>query len=229
MKQGLGKMLVPLIGFVVALFIAWFLLDSLLLGLVYGIAIALGIMFLQKQSAKKKRFYHNIESAYNFVNLMNIQMLSTNSTYEAYEGVASYLDVDFSNINSTDLVNQLSIIADEYNINSFKMYISTFQIYENDGGSFKEMQEIPTTLCQKTKIYYDELSQKKFYKLVEISSLFLLWLAVIAFLKFSIPDYYANMMSDMRYQFIMLGIMLIGSFLYYLAFREYLKNKIRGM
>ena len=104
MKKGLGKMLIPLIGISISFFIAWFILDSLLLGLVYGILVLLGIMFLQKAAAKKQKFYHDIESAYNFVNLMNIQMLSTNSTYEAYEGITNYLDVDFANITSMYLL-----------------------------------------------------------------------------------------------------------------------------
>jgi len=229
MKKGIGKMMLPLMGMLIGTLIAWFILDSILLGSVYGILVLLAIMFLQKLQAKKAVFYHNIESSYNFVNLMNIQMLSTSSTYEAYEGITTYLDIDFSNINSSDLVNQLNVIAEEYNINAFKMYVSTLQIYDTDGGNYRTMQQIPTALMQKTKVYYDELSKKKFYKLVEISSLFLLWIAVIAFLKFSIPEYYANMMANMTYQFVMLGILVGGSALYYFAFREFLKNKIRGM
>ena len=91
------------------------------------------------------------------------------------------------------------------------------------------MQEIPTSLCQNTKVYYHKLQSSKFYKLIEITSLFMLWICILLFLKISIPDYYQAMMENVTYQVIMLMILLVGSFFYYLTFMEYLKNKIRGL
>ncbi len=217
------------IGFILSFILSWFILDSIFLALAYGIVILLGILYIQKQILKRDQFFHHIDSAYHFVNLMNIQMLSTNNVYEAYKSIENYIDVDFSNMSNEDLQPQLIEIANEYNLNSFKMYINTLLIYINDGGNFKNMQEIPTSLCQKTKLYYHKLSKNKFYKLIEISSLFILWLLVLLFLKVSIPEYYGKMMENSFYQLLMFAILVIGSFFYYLSFMEYLKNKIRGL
>ena len=218
-------MLSPLIG----LLVAWYILDSILLGIVYALVILIATMFLLKKYKKKEKMFHNIDAAYNFVNLMNISMLSTNSVYEAYKSIENYIDVDFANIANEDLHAQLQEISDSYNINSFKMYINTLLIYDNDGGNYKQMQEIPTSLCQNTKVYYHKLDAKKFHKLVEITTLFALWISVLAFLKISIPDYYALMMKESIYQFVILMILLLGSFFYYLTFMEYLNNNIRGI
>ena len=186
-------------------------------------------MFLLKQNEKNVEFYHNIDASYEFVNLLNVQMLSTNNIYEAYQSIENYIDVEFSNISNEDLCNQLLEIANNYNLNAFKMYVNTIQIYDNDGGNYKKMQEIPTSLCQNTKVYYHKLQSSKFYKLIEITSLFMLWICILLFLKVSIPDYYQAMMENVTYQVIMLMILLVGSFFYYLTFMEYLKNKIRGL
>ena len=134
--------------------IAWFVLNSLLLALAYGIALIIFYMFILKQIKINKRIFHCIDASYNFVNLMGMQMISTKSVYEAYKNIENYLDVDFSNISNEDFQTQLAEIANDYNLKSFKMYIDILQIYDNEGGNFKEMEAIPTSLCQKTKIYY---------------------------------------------------------------------------
>lgn len=229
MKKKMNKILIYLIGVVVSLLVSWYILDSLLLAIAYSIAVVLAIMFLLKQNEKNVEFYHNIDASYEFVNLLNVQMLSTNNIYEAYQSIENYIDVEFSNISNEDLCNQLLEIANNYNLNAFKMYVNTIQIYDNDGGNYKKMQEIPTSLCQNTKVYYHKLQSSKFYKLIEITSLFMLWICILLFLKVSIPDYYQAMMENVTYQVIMLMILLVGSFFYYLTFMEYLKNKIRGL
>ena len=229
MRKKMNEVITYVVATIFALMISWYVLDSLLLAIAYSIAVDLAIMFLLKQKQINDRFYHNIDISYNFVNLMNVQMLSTNNVYEAYQSIENYIDIEFANISNEDLCNQLLEIAEEYNLNAFKMYVNTIQIYDNDGGNYKIMQAIPTSLCQNTKIYYNKLKSNKFYKLIEISSLFVLWICILVFLKISIPDYYSMMMENIVYQLIMLAILICGSFFYYLTFMEYLKNKIRGL
>lgn len=228
-KQKISRILTFVISAPISLVLSWFIIDSLLLAIVFTIAVILGIFYIQKAIDQKNSFFHNIDSAYNFVNLMNIQMLSTNSLYEAYKSIENYVDVDFSNIDNNDLHIQLHEIANEYNLNSFKMYVNTMQIYDNDGGDYKKMQEIPTSLCLKCKSYYHKLNENKFIKLVEVTSLFLLWICILVFLRLSIPTYYSLMMESLLYQIIMLLVLFIGSLCYYFTLIEYLKNKIRGI
>ncbi len=209
--------------------IAWFVLNSLLLALAYGIALIIFYMFILKQIKINKRLFHCIDASYNFVNLMGMQMISTKSVYEAYKNIENYLDVDFSNISNEDFQTQLAEIANDYNLKSFKMYIDILQIYDNDGGNFKEMEAIPTSLCQKTKIYYDKLRSNKLFKLLEISMLFTLWFAILIFIKLSIPEYYNAMLENIVFQIFILLILIVGSFFYYLSVSEYFTNKIKGM
>ena len=203
--------LLLLLGFILALLVAWFILDSIILGLAYGGCVVVGIMFILKKRKKKEEMFHNIDAAYNFVNLMNVSMLSTNSVYEAYKSIENYVDADFANMSNEDIRTHLSEISASYDINAFKMYVNTLLIYDSDGGNYKEMQQIPTSLTQNTKIYYHKLDTRKFYKLVEITSLFALWLAIMVFIKICIPDYYALMVKDILYQFIILGYYLTVS------------------
>lgn len=228
-KKIINKYLPLIIITIISFVISWYVLDSILLAIAYCLIVMLAIMFLLKSIDKRNKKTHNIDSMYNFVNLMNVQMLSTNSVYEAYKSIENYVDIDFANISNEDLHTQLIDISNEYNLNSFKMYVNTLIIYDTDGGNFKEMQEIPTSLCQKTKIYYSDLQKKKKAKLYEVTTLYLLWICVLLFMKTIIPDYYGKMMENHIYQFFMFALLLIGSFFYYLTFKEYLKNKIRGM
>ena len=218
-----------LVVLTVLICIAWFVLNSILLALAYGIALIIFYMFILKQIKINKRIFHCIDASYNFVNLMGMQMISTKSVYEAYKNIENYLDVDFSNISNEDFQTQLAEIANDYNLKSFKMYIDILQIYDNEGGNFKEMEAIPTSLCQKTKIYYDKLRTNKLFKLLEISMLFTLWFAILVFIKLSIPEYYNAMIKNIVYQIFILLILIVGSFFYYLSVSEYFTNKIKGM
>ena len=163
------------------------------------------------------------------MNLMNVHMLSTKSVYEAYKSAENYLSVDFCGIDSEDLHSHLLEVSNNYGLNSFKMYVNTLIIYDNDGGNFKEMEQIPTSLCQKTKTYHHKLMSKKLSKLIGVSTLYSLWIIVICFLRTTISDYYTKMMENMTYQFAIFFILIAGSICYYMAYLDYLKIEIKGL
>lgn len=228
-KRSQSDIIVILISLIVSLFISWYILDSLILAIAFSILVVIGCLHILKRSKEDSLKYTRIDRTYNFINLMNVQMLSTSSVYEAYKSIENYVSNDFINLDIEDLHTALLDIANEYELNGFKMYINTLIIYDTEGGNYKEMQSIPTSLCQKSKIYYNKLKKNKTFKLIEMSSLYLLWICVCFFIKYSVSDFYALMMEHILYQIIIFIILLIGTFFYYLAFMEYYNNHIRGM
>lgn len=228
-KRSQNDIIVILISLIVSLFISWYILDSLILAVAFSILVVIGCLHILKRSKEDSLKYTRIDQTYNFINLMNVQMLSTSSVYEAYKSIENYVSNDFINLDIEDLHTALLDIANEYELNGFKMYINTLIIYDTEGGNYKEMQSIPTSLCQKSKIYYNKLKKNKTFKLIEMSSLYLLWICVCFFIKYSVSDFYALMMENILYQIIIFIILLIGTFFYYLAFMEYYNNHIRGM
>lgn len=228
-KRKASSFLVYLVACIVSLFVSWYILDSLFLAIAYSILIFVFIMQLFNKRKKDTKKYENIESAYNFVNLLNVQMLSTKSIYEAYKSIENYVSLDFANIDNEDLHTALLDISNDYNLNSFKMYVNTLIIYDNNGGNFKEMVEIPTSLCQRCKVYHNKLKKSKSSKLFEISSLYLLWICVMVFVKYSLNDFYSTMMENLMYQVLIFIVLIVGSLFYYQSLVEYFNNKIRGM
>jgi hypothetical protein len=115
MKKKTSEILIYLIGAILSILVSWYILDSLWLAIAYCIAVMLGIMFLLKQNKKNLEFYHNIDASYEFVNLMNVQMLSTTNIYEAYQSIENYIDVEFSNISNEDLyLKYLKYCTEDY-------------------------------------------------------------------------------------------------------------------
>ena len=224
-----NKIIIIVISLLVSFILAWYILDSLLLSIAFSIFIILLVFKLFKLSTKDDIKYKNIESAYNFVNLLNVSMLSTNSVYEAYKSIENYVEEDFLNISNEDFFSQLKEIANEYDLNSFKMYINTLLIYDIDGGDFKQMNQIPSSLCQKCKVYYNKLKTNKRFKLLELTSLYVLWICVMCFVRFSLNEFYSLMMQNSLYQILIFIILISGSLFYYQSFSEYFNNKIRGM
>lgn len=229
MKNKINYLIYIISVSLISLIIAVFLLNDFILPIVFASLNGLFAYLLYKENIKNKDLYKKIDSSYEFVNLMNIQMLSTNSVYEAYKSIEMYLSDDFSNINSEEFLNQLNEIANDYNLNGFKMYVNSINIYDENGGYYKELQKIPTSICQKTKVYYHKLYNSKQIKIVEIISLYLLWFCVLVFLKISIPDFYKLMISNYLYKLLIFALLVIGCLTLFLAIKEFFKNKIRGL
>lgn len=229
MKIKTSYLIVIAIVVIISFVLGYFLLNNLIFSFVYCLNNGILSFFIVKKKDKNRLLLKRIDCAYDFVNLMNIQMLTTNSLFEAYKSIENYLDYDFANISSDNFFEQLQDIATDYNLNGFKMYVNSLSIYDNDGGSYKHIQEIPTSICQKTKVYYHKLYANKQLKLIEITSLYLLWLCVLLFLKISIPDFYKLMISEFVYILMIFALLIVGSITFYFAINNFYKMKIRGL
>lgn len=222
--------LIPVIVVIIFSFVlGFYLLNKFFLALLYALLNGTLSYFVLKKNGKNKLLLKRIDSAYDFVNLMNIQMLTTSSLFEAYKSIENYLDNDFFNISNDNFFEQLQEISTDYNLNGFKMYVNSLSIYDSSGGNYKDIQDIPTSICQKTKVYYHKLYANKQIKLIEITSLYLLWLCVLLFLKISVPDFYKMMVSENMYSLLVLLLLVIGSITYYFAINNFFKNRIRGL
>ena len=228
-KRKQNDLLIIIYSLLISLLIGWYIVDSLFLACAFSILVVVGCMHILKKAKEDNKKYAQIDAAYNFVNLMNVQMISTSSVYEAYKSIENYVDVDFANIDSEDIHTSLTDLATEYDLSGFKMYVNTLVLYDSEGGDYKKMQSIPTSLCQKSKVYYNKLKKSKTLKLIEMSSLYVLWVCVCFFIKYSVSDFYSSMMENLLYQMIIFIILLIATFNYYLAFNEYFNNDIKGL
>lgn len=229
MKIKTSNLIIIIIVTVISFILGYFLLNNLLFSFIYCLTNGTLSFFMIKKKDKNKLLLKRIDNAYDFVNLMNIQMLTTNSLFESYKSIENYLDYDFANISSDNFFEQLQDIATDYNLNGFKMYVNSLSIYDKDGGSYKHIQEIPTSICQKTKVYYHKLYSNKQIKLIEITSLYILWLCVLLFLKISIPDFYKLMISEFSYVILIFTLLVVGTITFYFAINNFFRLKIRGL
>jgi len=230
MKQlKIRDLISPFITSLILGFVSWYVLNSLYYAIAYFILLFVGNIYVIKYQKENIKLFKNIDASYTFTNLMNVAMLSSKNIYEGYKQVENHIHEDFANIANEDMHMQLTEIAEDYNLNSFKMYINTMLIYDTDGGNFKELEAIPTSLMLKTKIYYNKLYLEKKAKLAEISTLYFLFVLVLVFMKASITNFYDLMMENTIYQLVILLILIAASVLYFLSVIETYKNKIRGM
>ena len=136
MKIKTSNLIIIIIVTVISFILGYFLLNNLLFSFIYCLTNGILSFFMIKKKDKNKLLLKRIDNAYDFVNLMNIQMLTTNSLFESYKSIENYLNYDFANISSDNFFEQLQDIATDYNLNGFKMYINSLSIYDKDGGSY---------------------------------------------------------------------------------------------
>ena len=111
MKIKTSNLIIIIIVTVISFILGYFLLNNLLFSFIYCLTNGILSFFMIKKKDKNKLLLKRIDNAYDFVNLMNIQMLTTNSLFESYKSIENYLDYDFANISSDNFFEQLQDIA----------------------------------------------------------------------------------------------------------------------
>ncbi len=221
----LSCILVSLFSFLVS----YYLLNSFVLAFLFTILANGSVIMIFSYKTKDTIKQNHLDNSYNFINMLNVQMLVNKNVYEAYKSIENFIDVDFANIMNEDFHNQLLDIATQYDINGFKMYINTLILYDNDGGDFTKMEEIPSSICQKNKIYINRIKKKKASRLFDVSTLYILWIFVLIFLKSALAEYYNLMCKKIAFSILMLIVLILGLLSYTFACIEFFKNKIRGL
>ncbi len=223
------KSFLPFCILPIVFFISYLLTDQLLLSFIILFYVVWIIYLILKEKKRDETKLLQIENAYTFSNFLSMQMYSSTNLFEAYQMIEPYIAQSFQNLNGEYFLEEINQIADEYALNGFSLYVKTMILYHNNGGDFTKMQISATNICQKTKIYYFKLKEKKKYKIYEISILYFLWIFVMLFIKFALSNYFTQMLSFSLFQILLGIILIIGLHFFYETIRIYYKNNIKGL
>ena len=184
-------------------------------------AILLTNIFKHKNHSEILNNHHN--NICIFISLINSKMIETYDVYDAYSMIENQLPVDFINMSENDFYDQLDEIVSNYNSSGFKMYVNNLKIYRNNDVNYYTLIAESTKLCFKERKEIELLNKKKYNILMQINYLYVLWIALLVFIKICITDYYNLMISSTIYQILFCVILLLGQVFYYFAYKEYLK------
>lgn len=208
----------------VSFLLSYFILESMFCALSFSV---FSLILIIKIIKIKKQNYSNNEKVKNicrFINLINSQMLTSKSIYEAYQKIEDELPNDFLNMSELDMIDQLQEISNEYNLNCFMMFVSDLKLFTNNNIDYFEQAKYSSTLCFKEKEIITLLKEKKEEKMKQINYLYIMSVLLLVFIKICISDYYSLMLTNIIYQIILFALLIIGTLSYYFAYKELLNN-----
>ena len=209
--------------------LTYFLITHIILSAIIALITIYILITLNRLKMKNQKLHERINSSYQFCNYINMQMLSSKNLYEAYQNIETNLPPEFLNLNGDEFLQQIDDIASSYSLNAFNLYAKTLILYSEKGGSFFKMTQGPTLLCQKTKVYFERLKKRKKAKLLDIVTLYSLWIFVLLFLKIGMNDYYNMMITNHIFQISITLVLLLGIISLSFAFINYYKDEIEGL
>lgn len=212
-----------LLSLIVSFLLSYFILESIFLSLIFS-SLSLLLMFsINKLKKEKRKALNRYVNICNFIDMMNAQMINSNDLFDSYQKIENYLSIDFINISKEDMIQQLDEIASDYNSDSFKMYVNEMKIYNEYEVDYLSLVNNSTKLAYKERTMYIKYNEEKYNCLKQINYLYVLWVALISFIKVFVSDYYSLMLSNFVYKILFFIVLLLGLLSYYFSYKEYLE------
>ena len=212
-----------LLSLIVSFLISYFILESIFLSLLFSILSLLLMFSINKLTKEKTKTSNRYDNICDFIDMMNSQMINSSDLFDSYQKIENYLSIDFINISKEDMIQQLNEIASDYNSAGFKMYVTDMKIYNEYEVDYLSLVNNSTKLAYKERNVYIKFNIEKYNCLKQINYLYVLWIALISFIKVFVSDYYSLMLSNLIYKILFFIILVIGLLSYYFSYKEYLK------
>lgn len=212
-----------LLSLIVSFLLSYFILESIFLSLLFSILSLLLMFSINKLTKEKTKTSNRYDNICDFIDMMNSQMINSSDLFDSYQKIENYLSIDFINISKEDMIQQLNEIASDYNSAGFKMYVTDMKIYNEYEVDYLSLVNNSTKLAYKERNVYIKFNIEKYNCLKQINYLYVLWIALISFIKVFVSDYYSLMLSNLIYKILFFIILVIGLLSYYFSYKEYLK------
>lgn len=212
-----------LLSLIVSFLLSYFILESIFLSLLFSILSLLLMFSINKLTKEKTKTSNRYDNICDFIDMMNSQMINSSDLFDSYQKIENYLSIDFINISKEDMIQQLNEIANDYNSAGFKMYVTDMKIYNEYEVDYLSLVNNSTKLAYKERNVYIKFNIEKYNCLKQINYLYVLWIALISFIKVFVSDYYSLMLSNLIYKILFFIILVIGLLSYYFSYKEYLK------
>ena len=157
-------------------------------------------LFGRKYLVKKEQTTRRIHACYHFINAFIISMSVKESLEDAYQSGIRFEDKDLNEvtaeIENMKVSDRISYLREFFNLAVFKMFMNVLDLYQDQGGNILSMSDdliSETTRIEKS--VSESIAESNRY----LGQFLLLWImaiAVLLFIRFSISSFYLTMVRS---------------------------------
>ena len=151
----------------------------------------------RKYLIKKEKLAKRIHACYHFINAFIISMSVKESLEDAYQSGIRFEDKDLNEVTpqleNLKVSDRITYLREFFNLAVFKMFMNVLDLYQDQGGNILSMSdELISESTRIEKSLSESLAESNRY----LGQFLLLWLmsiAVLLFIRFSISSFYLTM------------------------------------
>jgi hypothetical protein len=200
MKYYLIALILSLLYGVLGFYVADSLFIGLGIGAIFFLVLSFLVVPLYLRHEEKERKRHE---CYRFLNTFIISLSVSQSGERALEAVSLDMRGEekeiFDAISQLSLEERISYLARYFESSSYAMFLSLFQLYENQGGDVLELAEPllkEITLQEETG---DALEKIRYRNLLQFASLWGMSYLVLGFTRYGLSNFYSLLSVSIPY------------------------------
>lgn len=157
-------------------------------------------IFLRKKFTEYNSTVDRVHICYHFINSFIVTLSVKESLEDAYLNAIRIKNKKFEEITdgikNNNVAGRIYYLKDFFNLSIYRMFLNVFTLYQDQGGSILKMSDNLIRECTRTEKTLSETISIGFKHLIEYIVLWLLSFGILVFMRFSIKDFYLDMLKN---------------------------------
>ena len=167
----------------------------------------------------RKRFVHyfslieRVHTSYHFINSFVITLSVKESLEDAYQnGIRinnARLNAETEQLQEMTVIERIKYLKDYFNLSIYLMFLNVVDLYQDQGGNILTMSDNLIKECTRTEKTLSETITIGHRHLKEFITLWILSIAILLFMRFSLKDFYQTMLQGSFFSLLIFGFFLV--------------------
>jgi len=167
----------------------------------------------------RKRFVHyfslieRVHTSYHFINSFVITLSVKESLEDAYQNGIRIKNAKLNAL--TDQLNEMAVLErvkylkDYFNLSIYLMFLNVVNLHQDQGGNILSMSDNLIKECTRTEKTLSETLSIGHKHLKEFITLWIMSIAILIFMRFSLKDFYVTMLKSTLFSALLFVFFLI--------------------
>lgn len=167
----------------------------------------------------RKRFVHyfslieRVHTSYHFINSFVITLSVKESLEDAYQnGIRiknAKLNALTEQLNEMAVIERVKYLKDYFNLSIYLMFLNVVNLHQDQGGNILTMSDNLIKECTRTEKTLSETLSIGHKHLKEFITLWIMSIAILIFMRFSLKDFYVTMLKSTLFSALLFVFFLI--------------------
>lgn len=228
--------MIILIGLIVSiaiLIVCFISTENYISSIVVGVVFLLYFLLYAVKAIKNKdEKVTKFQECYHFVNNFLVSLSIKGNVSSAWVSTLETQSEEFKDItnslDSPDSMGKINYLKNYFPFSLYSLFVDIINLYVEEGGDILQMSSYLLNQIRETEEYIVNAERVNKNTLIEFSILWILSLAILAILKFTLDDFFKYIVSSMLYQIGVVCILLFVLLSVHITVKKVTNLNVKG-